>query len=96
MFPAQTHVDRPGSYPRDDGLDFTGIDFPTPLSQISKIEEQNNLAITVFGWCEGKTVVVRVSEVEDPNTRPDSSDDAHKQVHYPLLLHQELEQATRQ
>ena len=41
LFPAQTHVDRPGSYPRDDGLDFTGIDFPTPLSQISKIEEQN-------------------------------------------------------
>ena len=69
LFPAQAKVDRPGSYPRDDGLDFTGIDFPTPLSQISKIEEQNNLAITVFGWCEGKTVVVRVSEVEDPNTR---------------------------
>ena len=69
LFTAQANVDRPGSYPRDDGLDFTGIDFPTPLSQISKIEEQNNLAITVFGWCEGKTVVVRVSEVEDPNTR---------------------------
>ena len=69
LFPAQAKVDRPSSYPRDDGLDFTGIDFPTPLSQISKIEEQNNLAITVFGWCEGKTVVVRVSEVEDPNTR---------------------------
>ena len=69
LFPAQRNGDRPGSYPRDDGLDFTGIDFPTPLSQISKIEEQNNLAITVFGWCEGKTVVVRVSEVEDPNTR---------------------------
>ena len=60
MFPAQTHVDRPGSYPRDDGLDFTGIAFPTPLSQITKIEEQNDLAITVFGWCKGKTVVVRV------------------------------------
>ena len=69
LFPAQTHSDRPGSYPRGDGLDFTGIDFPTPLSQISKIEKQNDLAITVFGWCKGKTVVVRVSEVEDPNTR---------------------------
>ena len=55
--------------PKGDGLDFTGIDFPTPLSQISKIEKQNDLAITVFGWCKGKTVVVRVSEVEDPNTR---------------------------
>ena len=69
LFPAQTHGDRPGSYPRNDGLDFTRIDFPTPLSQISKIEKQNDLAITVFGWCKGKTVVARVSEVEDPNTR---------------------------
>ena len=69
LFPAQRHGDRPGSYPRNDRLDFTGIDFLTPLSQISKIEKQNDLAITVFGWCKGKTVVVRVSEVEDPNTR---------------------------
>ena len=30
-------------------LDLFGIDFPTPLSQISKVEKQNNLAINVFG-----------------------------------------------
>ena len=26
-----------------------GIDFPTPISQISKVEKQNNLAINVYG-----------------------------------------------
>ena len=69
LFPAQIHVDRPGSYPVDDGLNFTGIDFPTPLHQITEIERLNNLAITILGWHNGKTVVIRVSEVEDPNVR---------------------------
>ena len=69
LFPVQVHVDRPGSYPVNDGLDFTGIDFPTPLHQISQIDRLNNLAINVFGWRNNKTVIVRVSEVEDPNVR---------------------------
>ena len=53
----------------EDGLDFTEIDLPTPLHQISKIERLNNLAINVFGWRKNKTVIVRVSEVEDPSVR---------------------------
>ena len=69
LFPAQVHVDRPGSYPVDDGLNFTGIDFPTPLHQISEIERLNNLAINAFGWRNNKTFIIRVSEVEDPNVR---------------------------
>ena len=41
---------RPSSYPTEDGLDFTRIDFPTPVSQIDRLERQNlNLAINVFG-----------------------------------------------
>ena len=32
LFPAWDHVDRPSKYPTDDGLDFEGIDAPTPLS----------------------------------------------------------------
>ena len=68
-FPVQVHVDRPGSYPVEDGLDFTGIDFPTLLDQISKVESLNNLAINLFGWQNNKTVIIRVSEVEDPNVR---------------------------
>ena len=41
---------RPSSYPTEDGLNFAGIDFPTPVSQIDRLEKQNpNLAINVFG-----------------------------------------------
>ena len=31
-------------------LNFKGIDFPTPLSQIPKVEKQNDLAINVYGY----------------------------------------------
>ena len=54
---------RPSSYPTEDGLNFTGIDFPTPVSQIERLERQNhNLAINVFGWEDGRVVVHRISE----------------------------------
>ena len=54
---------RPSSYPTEDGLDFTGIDFPTPVSQIDRLERQNpNLAINVFGWENGHVVVHRFSK----------------------------------
>ena len=54
---------RPSSYPTEDGLNFTGIDFPTPVSQIKRLESQNpNLAINVFGWENGHVVVYRISE----------------------------------
>ena len=47
----------------EDGLNFTGIDFPTPVSQIDRLERQNeNLAINVFGWEKGQVVVNRISE----------------------------------
>ena len=47
---------QPTKYPTNDGLDFTGIDAPTPISQIPKVERQNNLAINVFGWDKGVIV----------------------------------------
>jgi hypothetical protein len=34
-------------------LNMEGIDFPTPISQISKVEKQNNLAINVYGYNRG-------------------------------------------
>ena len=53
---------RPASYPTEDGLDFTCIDFPTPVNQIDRLEKQNpNIAINVFGW-EGRVIVHRISE----------------------------------
>ena len=53
LFPAPrgANVARTSCYPTEDGLNFTGIDFPTPVWQIDKLERQNqNLAINVFGW----------------------------------------------
>ena len=54
---------RTSSYPTEDSLNFTGIDFPTPVSQIGRLERQNtNLAINLFGWEGGHVVVYRISE----------------------------------
>ena len=61
--PRGRNPQRPSSYPTNDGLNFTGIDFPTPVSQIDKLERQNlNLAINVFGWDKEQVIVHRISE----------------------------------
>lgn len=53
------------SYPVEDGLNFTGIGFPTPISQIIKLERQTlHLAINVFGWEKEWLIVHRLSEKE--------------------------------
>ena len=65
LFPAPkgTKVTRPSSYPTEDGLNFAGIVFPMPVSQIDKLERQNpNLAINVFGWEKDQVIVHRLSE----------------------------------
>ena len=65
LFPAPrgANVARTSSYPTEDGLNFTGIDFPTPVWQIDKLERQNqNLAINVFGWENEQVVVHRISK----------------------------------
>ena len=50
LFPPRRNMRRPPSYPANDGLNFEGIDFSTPVSQIDKLERQNpNLASNVFG-----------------------------------------------
>ena len=67
LFPAQKGKNpiRPRSYPVDDGIDYTGIVFPTPVKQMDKLEAQNeNLAINVFGWENDHVIVHRVSEKE--------------------------------
>ena len=61
--PRGAPVSRTSSYPINDGLNFEGIDFPTPVSQIDKLERQNqNLAINVFGWDKEQVIVHRISE----------------------------------
>jgi len=57
---------RPSSYPTNDGLNFEGIDFLTPVSQIDRLERQNpNLAINVSGWDKEQVIVHRISEKEE-------------------------------
>jgi len=57
------NVARTSSYPTEDGLNFTGIDFPMPVSQIKKLEKQNpNLAINVYGWEKDSMVPYWLSE----------------------------------
>ena len=49
--PKGKNPNRPSSYPVNDGINWSGITFPTQVKQIDKLEEQNeNLAINVFGW----------------------------------------------
>ena len=69
MFPPPEgkNPNRPSSYPVNDGINWSGIVFPTPVKQIDKLEAQNeNLAINIFGWeNENDCVIVhRISKKE--------------------------------
>ena len=52
LFPAKNNLNNPYSYPKQDKLNMEGIDFPTPISQINKIERQNHIAFNVYGYEE--------------------------------------------
>ena len=67
MFPPPEgkNPNRPSSYPVNDGINWSGIVFPTPVKQIDKLESQNeNLAINVFGWENDCVIVHRISKKE--------------------------------
>jgi len=58
LFPPKDGKDpqRTSKYPVNDSINYEGIDFPTPIKQIDKLEAQNkNLTITIFG-CENKNL----------------------------------------
>ena len=61
LFPAKNNAQKTSSYPQHDDLNFNDINEPTPISQIAKVEKQNNLAINVFGW-SGRVIVHRLSK----------------------------------
>ena len=65
-YPALKDAQRPSKYPIEDGFNFTGISFPTPLCEIPKVEKLNNIAINVFGWDEGKVIILYASEMDVP------------------------------
>ena len=62
LFPVAKDPQRPAKYSTKDDLNFTEIDTPTPISQISKVEKQNDLAINVFGWDGAYVIIYRLSE----------------------------------
>ena len=64
-FPAARNPQRPSNYPQQDDLDFTGIDAPTPISQMPRFEQQNEMAINIFGWDKGLTVHQISKQPED-------------------------------
>ena len=69
LFPPKDgiHAERPSKYPVNDGINYEGIDFATPVKQIDKLEAQNKkLAIHVFGWENNSVIVHRISRKE-PN-----------------------------
>ncbi len=53
---------RPSKYLVNDGINYEGIDFPTQVKQIDKLEAQNrNLEINVFDWENNCVIVCRIS-----------------------------------
>ena len=67
LFPPKdgVHPERPSKYSKNDGINYAGIDFPTPVKQIDKLEKQNGkLAINVFGWENDTVIVHRISRKE--------------------------------
>ena len=64
LYPAPNgkNPNKPGSYQVNDGINYEGIDFPTPVKEMDKLEAQNrNLAINVFGWENNCVIVHRLS-----------------------------------
>ena len=43
-------------------LNWEGIDFPTPLQQISRFEKQNQYSINVYGWTGTRVYPLRISK----------------------------------
>ncbi|XP_078353490.1 uncharacterized protein LOC144638167 [Oculina patagonica] len=61
---------RTSKYPVNDGINYEGIVFPTPVKQLDKLEAQNrNLAINVFGWEDNRVIVHRISKKEKTISR---------------------------
>ena len=62
VFTTSRNAQIPTRYPRNGGLDlaFKGVDAPTLISQINKVERQGDLAINGFRW--HKEVIVRLSK----------------------------------
>lgn len=60
------HQERVSKYkPFENTLKMQGMTYPVALSQVSKIEDQNNLCINVFGYEDDELYVLHVSEKQN-------------------------------
>jgi hypothetical protein len=63
LHPATHHVHRVSNYiPHADKLDFTGIDFPVQMKDISKFENQNDITVNVFGYEKGNIYPIHLTK----------------------------------
>lgn len=44
LFPMAKNADRPSRYPKNDGLNWEGIDFPVKVPQIRKLENETQVS----------------------------------------------------
>ena len=62
LYPASENAQCAYNY-KNYKLNMNGITFPTPLSQIPKVEKQNNIVINVYGYEKGDIVPYYVSRI---------------------------------
>ena len=62
LFPVSKDPQRTRKFPRSDGLNWDGIEFPAKITQIRKLEKQNEgLAINVWGWENNDLIILHIS-----------------------------------
>ena len=64
IYQSKVHPERMTSKLRRNAalFDWNGIDFPTPLQQISRFEKQNPYSINVYGWTGTSVYSLRISK----------------------------------
>ena len=63
LFPATKNAGRPSKYPENNGLNWGGMEFPTKVPEIRKLEKQNQgLAINVWGWENDELTILWISD----------------------------------
>lgn len=63
LHPSTHHVERVSKYVKyADELDFTGLDFPMQLKNISIYENQNDITVNVFGYEKGSVYPLHLTK----------------------------------
>jgi hypothetical protein len=74
LFPADVNSERSAQYEEHmDDLDWTGMKFPCPVSDIDKFEGNNGIAVNLYGWDEQRKCgyPIRLSKMQTPKQHVD-------------------------